>query len=249
MQVLHRGNQNVVRFSGRYPESCGEHAMYRVISDAPHYVFGVFKALWADLGGEFRGGLQEGVLPDKARRLHAVESRTLADILRSINKYSNNVMTRQLLLTMGAEKAGPPGTVDKGLVVMHDWLRRQRLSFPELVVENGSGLSRAARISARHLGELLARGYNSAFMPEFVSSLPLAGTDGTLQNRFVGTTLERRLRAKTGSLEDVKSIAGYMIDQRGRQLVVVCIQNHPMADTAAGERVQEALLSWLYERP
>jgi D-alanyl-D-alanine carboxypeptidase/D-alanyl-D-alanine-endopeptidase (penicillin-binding protein 4) len=249
MQVVHDGERNTVRFSGKYPRACGEHDMFRVISDAPHYVFGLFKAVWAQLGGQFAGGVREAVIPDDAHLLYSLDSRPLADILRSINKYSNNVMTRQLVLTLGAAKEGAPGTEAKGLGVIRRWLELHGLRFPELVLENGAGLSREEQISPRHLGEVLLTGYNNPYMPEFVSSLPLAGLDGTLRTRFHGTGLEGRLHAKTGSLNNVKSIAGYLLDRQGRRWVVVFLQNHSRADTAAGEKAQDALLSWLYERP
>lgn len=249
MQVSHTALQDRVRFTGSYAASCGEHDIFRVLTDAPRHAYGVFKALWAELGGRLDGVLREAVLPGNAQRLHAVESKPLAEILRGINKYSNNVMTRQLVLTLGAERIGLPGTTEKGLQVMRTWLQRQQLNFPELVLENGVGLSREERISARHLGELLLDGYNSRYMPEFMSSLPIAAIDGTLQKHFVGSPLAGRLHAKTGGLKDVKSIAGYLLDQRGRRVVVVCLHNHSAADTRAGEQVQDALLKWLYERP
>ncbi len=249
MQVSYTELHDKIRFAGSYAASCGEHEMFRALTDAPRYIYGVFKALWSELGGHLDGVLREAVLPATAQRLHIVESKPLADILRAVNKYSNNVMTRQLVLTLGAERVGLPGTTEKGLQVIRTWLQQQHLIFPELVLENGVGLSREERISARHLGELLLAGYNSRYMPEFMSSLPIAAVDGTLQKHFVGSPLTGRVHAKTGSLKEVRSIAGYLIDQHGRRLVVVCLHNHPAADTPAGEQIQEALLKWLYERP
>lgn len=249
MQVRHEPTRNVVRFAGSYPASCGEHELYRVLSDTPEYVYQLFKTLWPRHGGTFNGGLREAVVPETARRYASVESRPLAEILRAINKYSNNVMTRQLLLTLAAERMEPPGTTDKGMQVIRSWLGRRGLDFPELVLENGTGLSREERISARHLGQLLLAGYNSRYMPEFISSLPVAGLDGTLQKRFVSTSVEGWLHAKTGSLNNVRSLAGYLVDRQGRRLVVALLHNHASADTRAGEQVQESLLRWLYERP
>lgn len=249
LRVQHEASRNIVRFGGSYPASCGEHELYRVLSDMPHYVYELFKTLWPRHGGSFNGGLREDLVPGTARRYQVVESRPLAEILRAINKYSNNVMTRQLLLTLGAERLQAPGTTDKGKQVIRSWLNRRGLDFPELVLENGTGLSREERISARHLGQLLLAGYNSRYMPEFISSLPVAGLDGTLQKRFVSTSVEGWLHAKTGSLNDVRSLAGYLVDQQGRRLVVALLHNHPSANTRASEQVQEALLRWLYERP
>lgn len=249
LQVVHGSLRTTLRLTGRYPTACGEHELYRVISDAPQHIFGVFKSLWTQLGGSIGGGLREAVLPPEAQRLHAVDSKPLADILRGINKYSNNVMTRQLVLTLGAERAQPPGTTDKGLGVIRRWLTAAKLEFPELILENGVGLSRVEQISARHLGAILQHGFTSRYMPEYLSSLPIAGIDGTLQRRFGASELSGRLHAKTGSLDNVRTLAGYLLDHRGRRIVVVIFHNHANADTAVGERIQEAVLEWLYRRP
>lgn len=249
MQVIHMEDREKVRFTGSYAASCGERDIFRVLTDAARHVYGMFKALWAERGGRLDGGVREAQVPAEARLLYGVESRPLAEVLRGINKYSNNVMTRQLVLTLGAERMGAPGTNDKGFQAIRAWLQRRGLAFPELVLENGVGLSRIEKISARHLGELLLAGYNSPYMPEFVSSLPIAAVDGTLQNRFVGSPWAGRLHAKTGAISDVKSIAGYLLDRRGRRIAVVCLHNHAQADTRAGDMIQEAFLKWLYERP
>lgn len=246
LQVLHRGAQHTIRLTGKYSTACGEHELYRVLSDTPDYIYGVFKSLWRQLGGRFNGALREATVPPDAERLFSVDSRPLADILRSINKYSNNVMTRELVLTMGAERYGAPGTSTKGLQVVRDWLARNGLVFPELVLENGVGLSRVEQITARHLGALLLRGYNGRFMPEFMSSLPVAGFDGTLQRRFINTPIAGQLHAKTGSLNDVRSLAGYLMDAHGRRWVVVMFHNDATAESHAAAQLQEAILRRLY---
>lgn len=249
IHIVPSAKANTVDLSGEYPASCGEHALYRVLTDAPRYIFTVFKSLWSQMGGQFSGGLAEDNVPAGATRLYTQDSPPLADVLRGINKFSNNVMARQLVLTLGAEQEGPPGTDEKGLAVLRGWLRARGLDFPELVLENGMGLSREERISARHLGQLLLTGYNSRYMPEFVASLPLGGVDGTLRTRFKGTPLVGRVHAKTGSLDGVKSLAGYLQDAHGRRWVVVFLQNYARADTPVGERAQDELLTWLYRQP
>jgi D-alanyl-D-alanine carboxypeptidase/D-alanyl-D-alanine-endopeptidase (penicillin-binding protein 4) len=209
----------------------------------------MFRVLWTELGGRFEGEVREAAVPAGARLLATVNSPPLADIVRSINKYSNNVMARQLLLTLGAERSGAPGTTDKGIQVVHEWLKQRRLDFPELVLENGAGLSREEAISARHLGEVLLAAWRSPFMPEFVSSLPISAMDGTLRKRFNEAAFEGQMHLKTGSLRDVRSVAGYVQDRAGRRVIVVCLHNSSRADTAAGQAVQEAVLKWVYERP
>jgi D-alanyl-D-alanine carboxypeptidase/D-alanyl-D-alanine-endopeptidase (penicillin-binding protein 4) len=249
MQVIEREAGVRVLFTGRYDATCGQYEFFRVVSEPTTFIHGVFKTLWAEQGGRLDGGVRLGAVPDNARRLHVMRSPPLADIVRSINKFSNNVMTRQLLLTLGAERRGAPGTTQKGIEAVRAWLARRGLEFPELVLDNGSGLSREERISARHLGEVLRVGYASPYMPELLSSLPIATMDGTLKRRFGGSPLEGRVHLKTGSLNGVRSLAGYLLDREGRRVVVVALHNHAQLNTFAAEQVQDALLEWLYARP
>lgn len=249
MKVQHRKGQTRVIFSGSYDADCGDNELFRVVSEPAPYILGMFRALWTELGGRFEGDVREATVPAGARLLATVNSPPLADIVRSINKYSNNVMARQLLLTLGAERSGAPGTTDKGIQVVHEWLKQRRLDFPELVLENGAGLSREEAISARHLGEALLTAWRSPYMPEFVSSLPISAMDGTLRKRFNGDGFDGQMHLKTGSLRDVRSVAGYVQDRAGRRMAVVCLHNNSRADTTAGQAVQEAVLKWVYERP
>ena len=243
-----RGLTRVI-FSGVYDSGCGDNMLFRVVSEPASYILGLFRTLWAQIGGRFEGGVRDGRIPEGASLLHTAYSPPLTDIVRSINKYSNNVMARQLLLTLGAENGGAPGTTQKGIQGVREWLGRKDLTFAELVLENGAGLSREETISARHLGQVLLAGWRSPYMPEFISSLPLAAMDGTLRRRFNGAALEGQMHLKTGLLRDVRSVAGYVLDRAGRRVAVVCLHNHARADTAAGEAVQEAVLQWVHERP
>lgn len=239
-----RGAARLV-FDGRYAADCGERELFRVVADGPAYVHSVFTTLWQEQGGRLVGGVREGDTPATARLLSTWHSPPLADVVRSINKYSNNVMTRQLLLTLAAERYGAPATTANGERVVQAWLERRGLHFPELVLDNGAGLSRIARLSARHLAQVLQAAYRGPYMPEFMSALPVSSLDGTLKHRF-GGELAGRLHLKTGSLNGVRSLAGYVLDASGKRWLVVYLHNHPRANSAAGEAVQQELLQWIY---
>ena len=243
---LKNGDSDKTVFKGRFASSCGERGYYRVATNGSQFIYGVFKKLWQEQGGTLDGQWQEAVVPEGAKLLHTHYSPPMSNVVRAINKYSNNVMTRQLLLTLGAEKIGLPGTVDKGRTVINDWLEEKGFNFPELVIENGAGLSRKTRISARHMGELLAYAYRDPRMPEFMSSLPIASYDGTLQKRFAGTALEGRLHLKTGLLDDVRALAGYLLDNNAQRWVVVIQHNDRNAPQRAGQNFQDAILRWVY---
>jgi D-alanyl-D-alanine carboxypeptidase/D-alanyl-D-alanine-endopeptidase (penicillin-binding protein 4) len=246
MRFVPQGAGEKMIVSGRYSANCGENEMFRVVSDPTNYVQGVFSSLWREQGGRFQGRAREGATPPTAQLLYTAQSPPLADVIRSINKFSNNVMARQMLLTLGAERMGPPGTTDKGSRTIADWLMRHGLDFSELVLDNGAGLSRVSRISARHLAEVLLAGYQSPFMPEYMSSLPVASLDPALKKRF-GVELAGRAHIKTGYLDGVRGLAGYILDREGRRIVVVMMYNHATAQAA--EDFQDSLLSWIYSRP
>ncbi len=247
MKVLEGLPHDTIRFSGNYPIRCGAYSMLRTVSSQESYVYGVFKALWRDLGGEIDGGVRTDVVPDSARRIYRFRSRPLADIIRPMNKFSNNVMTRNLLLTLGAERFGEPGTVENGRAAIHDWIERVGIDTGNFHVDNGSGLSRDARASSRLLGELLLKMYRSPYMPEFIASLPLSAMEGTMEGRFRDDPLEGRMHMKTGLIDHVRSMGGYMLTRSGRTMVIVLLQNHPNVHRRIGTNVQDALLQWVFE--
>lgn len=248
LRVVHDTGRDRVVFTGEYPASCGDSTYYRVVSNASNYVYGVFKELWAEQGGTFQGALKEGQVPPHASLLYEVKSRPLAEILYDINKYSNNLMAREVVMTLGAQQYGLPGTTAKGLDAIRAWLKAHGFDFPELVLQNGVGLSRKEQISAEHLGQLLLYAYNSRYMPELMGSLPIAGVDGTLRYRFLSAPVRGRLHAKTGTLARVKSIAGYLEDRAGNRYVVVAINNGRFAETGAEMRWEQAVMNWLYNQ-
>ena len=240
------GGQETLRLSGSYPRSCGEQTWR--LGGLPHrqYVDGVFRSLWRQLGGSIGGGSREGVVPGDAQLLVSIESPPLAVVIRDINKFSNNVMARQLFLTLGAAAGNRPADEADAAAAVRAWLATRRLDFPELTLDNGSGLSRRARISAESLARLLASAWKSPLMPEFVSSLPLAAVDGTMEKRLRFDAVAGQAHIKTGTLDGVKAIAGYVHDRAGRWQIVVFLVNHPKA--AQAQAAQDALLQWVYER-
>ncbi|MHB1950819.1 MAG: D-alanyl-D-alanine carboxypeptidase/D-alanyl-D-alanine endopeptidase [Acidiferrobacteraceae bacterium] len=246
LRIMHTPSADRVVFSGEYPASCGDSNYYRVVDSATGYVYGVFRELWRQQGGHFHGALEEAAVPAHMRRLYEVQSQPLAEVLYDINKYSNNLMAREVVMTLGAQEYGLPGSTAKGLAAIRSWLASHGFHFPELVLQNGVGLSRAERISARHLGQLLLYAYNNRYMPELVASLPIAGVDGTLQYRFLRGPVRGRLHAKTGTLDRVKALAGYLDARSGHRYVIVCINNGPRAETEAEMRWERAVVYWTY---
>ena len=155
-------------------------------------------------------------------------------------------MARTILLTLGAERFGAPGTTAKGERAIKAWLSQKNLEMPELVIENGAGLSRQERISAKNLGDLLIDAFNSPIMPELMASLPIAGTDGTMKKRLKNSDMTGYAHMKTGTLDGVKTIAGYVLSKSGKRFAVVFLVNHANAGDA--DVAQDALLQWVQQK-
>jgi D-alanyl-D-alanine carboxypeptidase/D-alanyl-D-alanine-endopeptidase (penicillin-binding protein 4) len=244
--VFTHGPTTRLVLTGVFPQACEEQRWNIAVQDHPQFVLGVFQQLWTELGGVFTGGVRDGAVPAEARAVGVLPSPTLAEVVRDINKFSNNVMARQLFLTLGMEAGHRPASAADADAAIRAWLDTRGLAVPELVLENGSGLSRRERISAEGLGCLLQAAWRSAVMPELMASLPVTATDGTMKKRLKQNGVAGQAHIKTGSLEGVRAIAGYVLDKKGRRWIVVFFVNH--ANAAGAQAAQDALLEWVYER-
>ncbi len=243
--VKQNTDASIVTFSGTFSPDCGERYLELSVFDDEKYAFYTFKKLWHELGGIFNGEMKVHELPTTAIKMTEQTSDPLGYVIRDINKWSDNLMARQLLLTLAAEKIGLPATEAKGEAALVAWLVQKYLAFDELVIENGSGLSRIERISAQHLGQLLVSAYHSPIMPEFMASLSIAGLDGTGQKRLNNTQMQGRAHLKTGSIDGVSAVAGYVLDNQNKRHVLVVLVNDKKA--GASKNAQDALIEWVYQ--
>ena len=229
------------RFTGGYTTACGE-LNWPVADPQPAtYDARLIDALWREMGGLLLGSVREGLAPLELKPSFEQRSPALAELVRDINKYSNNVMAQQLFYTLAlqARKNGPV-TQESARDTLARWLaeRTGELSN-EVVLDNGSGLSRHTRISALRLARLLTQNFDSPVMSELMSSLPISGLDGTLRR---SRATPGRAHLKTGSLRDVAGVAGYVLSNSGRHYVVVAIINH--ANANAARPALDAVVQW-----
>jgi D-alanyl-D-alanine carboxypeptidase/D-alanyl-D-alanine-endopeptidase (penicillin-binding protein 4) len=236
-----------LRFTGGMPLSCGERELsfHLYTLDHRQYFGAVFRALWSQLGGTLSGSVIDGEVRSDARELTQWVSAPLGSQLRDINKFSNNVMARNLLLSLAARRGDVPASSSAAVVRVIEWMKTAGLDSTTLALQNGSGLAREEKLSAAALAALLQRAWQQPTMPEFVASLPVAGVDGTMAKRFDNSPLKGRAHIKTGSLDDVASIAGYVTARSGKRIAVVAMINHPKANEARAAFDQ--LLLWVYE--
>ncbi|MFT3812713.1 MAG: D-alanyl-D-alanine carboxypeptidase/D-alanyl-D-alanine-endopeptidase [Acidovorax sp.] len=225
-----------IAFQGVYPAACGERPWSMAPVDAQRFAARAVEGMWRALGGRLSGQVRDGRVPAELQPVFSQPSLPLGEVVRSVNKFSNNVMAQQIFLTLGLQKNGA-GSFDAARAALRQWWQR-RVGDDAPVLDNGAGLSRSERISAQALARMLQAAWASPVMPELLASLPIAGLDGTLHRSQSRATAH----LKTGSLRDVAAIAGYVDGAGGHRWVLVAIINH--ANAAAARPALDALIDW-----
>jgi serine-type D-Ala-D-Ala carboxypeptidase/endopeptidase (penicillin-binding protein 4) len=238
--------QMEVVLRGTWPAGCDRAVELNVI-ERDEFVGRLVRALWSDLGGTWRGKVREGVAPAGATLLAEHASRPLSELVRAINKPSDNAFTRTLMLAIGQAEPGQPGepTLQRADRAMRRWLREHGIDDAGLVLDNGSGLSRSERISAAQLEGVVRAGLASRWAPEFMASLPIVGVDGTMRRRLLDSPAAGQARLKTGTLRNVVAVAGTVRDAAGQPLVVVALFNHDALKPRAMRPVIDRLIDWV----
>lgn len=254
------GERLTIVLRGTFPKNCATTNRINVL-DRHDYVDRLFRITWKKLGGTLRGATVEGLTPPDARILAEHASRALPEIIRDINKPSDNALARTVFLSLGSLETDPltgsrpiaaAGTVVgtettfmRADLAVRNWMRSHAIDDTGLVIENGSGLSRTERISPLQLAGLLKAGLRSNWAPEFLASMPIVAVDGTMRKRLHDSPAALRARLKTGTLKNVVAIAGYVLDASGQQCIVVAMVNHDQAGNGKGRAVVDALVDWV----
>jgi D-alanyl-D-alanine carboxypeptidase/D-alanyl-D-alanine-endopeptidase (penicillin-binding protein 4) len=238
-----RNGQLKLVLDGSYPRNCKTNTSLNLL-ERNAYIQRFVQSAWKELGGSWKGQVRDGKAPAEARLLVERSSDTLADAIKLINKPSDNMMARTVFLTLG-QQAEPNGsnTLKAADAAVRQWFAAHQITSDGLVLENGSGLSRLERISPRQMAGLLLAGAHDLWYPEFSSSLPLAGVDGTMRRRLRDTVAPGQARIKTGTLRDVVAIAGYVRDKDRKDWVVAAMVNDDQAKK--GRAALDALITWV----
>jgi D-alanyl-D-alanine carboxypeptidase/D-alanyl-D-alanine-endopeptidase (penicillin-binding protein 4) len=215
-----------ISVAGMLPVNRDTAIFYKKVDNPPMYAGETFKALFKERGIAVKGKVRLGAVPVDAVKLYVHKSPALAEIVRELNKVSNNFVAEMLLKTVGAEVKGTPGTWPKGIAATEEYLSELGILKGSYVMKNGSGLNDTNRFSAAQITTLLQTvAQKSTFYPEYASSLGIAGRDGTIRSRMEGSVAEGRLRGKTGTLENVKSLSGYVTTPSGETLIYAVMVN------------------------
>lgn len=250
------GGKLKVVLQGTFPRNCAKVYSVSVI-DRQEYAGRALKTAWKRVGGVFRGDVVVGKAPADARLLSEHVSRMLPELVRDVNKSSDNLFARTLYLALGSLEADPvlgsrpiPGaetqtTLIRADATVREWMRSHGISDDGLVIENGSGLSRMERITPIQMAGILRAATKSNWLPEIQASMPIAGVDGTMRRRLKDSPAAQRARLKTGTLRDVVGLAGYVQDAAGRQNIVVVMVNDERAGNGNGRAIADAVIDWV----
>lgn len=244
-----------VMLHGTFPKNCA--ATYAIsVLDRQVYLDRLLRHTWTALGGSIADTTLEAVTPPTARLLAEHVSRALPEIIRDTNKLSDNTLARTLFLSLGALAPDPvlgsvpqPGsavtTLSRTDATIRAWLRAHGIDDTGLVLENGSGLSRTERITPAQMAGVLQAGLRSDWAPEFLASMPIVALDGTMRRRLHDSPAAGHARMKTGTLNNVVALAGYVVDAGGHRCVLVAMINSDRVNNGRGRIVLDALVDWL----
>ena len=239
------GDTEVV-LRGTWPRGC-ERSLALNLIDRDEFIGRLVRRQWADMGGQWQGRAREAVTPPGAVVLAERQSRPLSELVRGINKVSDNARTRTLLLAIGRQAPGADDepTLQRADRAVRAWMARHSIPDAGLVLDNGSGLSRTEKISAAQLEAVVRAGMTGPWAPEFLTSLPVVGVDGLMRWRQADGAVPIQARLKPGGLRNVVSVAGTVNDAAGQPMIVVVILNHDNARAAVSRPIIDAVLQWV----
>jgi D-alanyl-D-alanine carboxypeptidase/D-alanyl-D-alanine-endopeptidase (penicillin-binding protein 4) len=243
------GGITTITLHGAFPRACTARPALQLL-DRDELAERLLRTLWRGLGGRFTGRVREGTALAGAAVLARRQGRPWGELMRPLNKISDNAWTRVLFHELGvAAPAGTAGpTAQRADSLLRDWLRRERIDAAALVSDNGSGLSRSERVSAQLLAEMLRAAWQGRHRHDLLATLPTVGVDGTMRLRLRESPATGWARLKTGTLRNVVGLAGVMRDGDGREWAVAMLINDEGA--ARGRPVLDALVDhWARSAP
>jgi serine-type D-Ala-D-Ala carboxypeptidase/endopeptidase (penicillin-binding protein 4) len=217
LSVTYSKGRQIITVSGKIPSRTKPLVYYKSVEDPLSYAGSVIKFVLRQNGIVVSGTPKRGKAPASAVVLLDDKSKPLSVILRSMNKFSNNFIAEQLTKHLGAVRYSKPGSTAKGIKVMENYLESIGLRRDSLIIENGSGLSSKTELSSMQMVHVLVAAFqNFSIQPDFIASLPIAGIDGTTRRFKTAPSVRGLARAKTGTLNGVSSLAGYVPMSNGR---------------------------------
>lgn len=237
-------NKPAIKLTGTYSLHCPNRDMYEVLTKPYYMFFHALKFKLSKIGIQLQGTLQLAGTPKSSKKIFTFYSKSLLEIISKINKKSNNLMARQTLLTLGAKKYGTGASYSNGVKAVNSVLSQHNISQGAIKIENGSGLSRMAKLNTATLNKLLQHAYQK-YGTSWRNTLAVMGVDGTLRKRLRHSPLVGKAWMKTGSLKRTRSIAGYVKGKSGKLYTVVMLHNAAQAQYK-GRKLQDDILQLIH---
>ena len=242
------GRAMTLSLTGSVPEGGASTRYYRSVADPTAYFMAAFAAQMKAQGIEVKGRYEEGGTPEDIDLLIQLQSPPLASILMDMNKYSSNFIAEQVLKAVGAETSEQPGSTLKGIEAISAYLGSLGISDEEYVLVNGSGLSRRIVLRPDHLTAVLTdMAKDAKVSPEFMASLAIGGRDGTLWSRFRDEKQVDRLRGKTGTINGVHCLAGYIDGPNGKTYAFAYLVNRLRGGISRARKAHDQFVGTLME--
>ncbi len=236
------------KLEGEVPVGSDPQRHYRAVGNPLAWTMSAFSDLVRAEGIKYTGRFRTGEAPDEPQVLVSLLSPPLHEILNHTNKYSSNFMAEHVMKTMGAVVHDKPGTTEKGLLVVKEYLSGLGVPLDQVQLVNGSGLSRDIRLAPSHVNAVLMDVYHDpALRPEFLASLAVGGVDGTLRHRFNDEGQTARVRGKTGSLNGVYCLAAFVQGGDGKVYAFTFMANdlrRSRPARALQDQIGEAIMAW-----
>jgi len=239
---------NSFTFGGQISVRHNPVTIYRAINVPSRYAADTLKEMFIQKGIEISGEVKSGIVPEGAKVVCQHQSKPLSDIVTSLNKVSNNFIAQQLLKAIGAKGRGAPGTSDKGIAVIREFLDETGVGAENFLAKDGCGLSKKNLTSPKKIVDLLTYvQQKSEYQPEYFSSLPIGGVDGTLKKRMRNPKVQSRVHAKTGLVNGVSCLSGYVYSYRDELIIFSIMMNNNKNQHQLCKAMQDRIVEFLLD--
>lgn len=223
---------DVIQVGGSIGQGLKEVVVFKNITQPDLWAGANLKSFLKQRGIELTGTVKNGVIPEKAEVAAESESKAIEQIVADMNKFSNNYVAEMLTKNLGAVKKTKDVSLNDGMQVINEHMQSLGIPTDQYQLESPSGLTRENKMSPFAMWKVLDHLRDDfRVQPEFLTSLPIAGIDGTLKKRMKNSPAERWVRAKTGFLTNVVSLAGYAGIDDGRVITFAFIYNGSTDET------------------
>jgi D-alanyl-D-alanine carboxypeptidase/D-alanyl-D-alanine-endopeptidase (penicillin-binding protein 4) len=240
---LGRKNHDEIIIKGRVPKNVARKRFFLNVTDPQRYTALVFQRFLHQAGVRVTGKVKLGRVPEYATLVLDHESPPLGEILRGLNKFSNNFIAEQILKTLAAQFIGEPGTTENGVLLLQDYMQELGFATDQYRMVDGSGLSKTNLITPDQVIALLKDAHSDlSIFPEFISALGVMGLDGSVIDRMNHKKEAQKIRVKTGTLNHVSALSGYFQSQDGERFAFSILLNDVKCSNGKAMKLQDEIM-------